>query len=120
MDDALKQAEQRQRAASELGFDWPNMDGVWDKLTEELEELRRAGSDAEREEELGDLLFMLVNVARHLNIDARAALLQGNEKFDRRFAVVREAMQRQGLAMTANNLPQMEAAWQHAKRLERA
>ena len=120
MTDALKTAEARQNAAAKLGFDWPEIAGVWDKLHEEIRELQQANSQRERIEELGDLLFMLVNLARHLNIDPQHALRQGTDKFDRRFAVVCKTMREQGVAMSAETLPQMEAAWEHAKRLERA
>lgn len=119
MTDALKLAQARQNEAAELGFDWPEIAGVWDKLHEEVRELQQAGTQRERIEELGDLLFMLVNLARHLDIDPQHALLQGTDKFERRFAVVCAEMHKQGLAMSADTLPQMEAAWQQAKRLER-
>ena len=96
------------------------MSGVWDKLQEEIRELQQAGNPAEQTEELGDLLFMLVNLARHLGVDAQQALQQGTQKFDRRFAVVCQLMQDRGLTMCAGTLPQMEAAWQLAKQQERA
>ncbi|MBR9813435.1 hypothetical protein GYB61_06200 [bacterium] len=119
MVDALKQAEARQRSAAAQGFDWPDIDGVWAKLHEEIEELQQAGNAAERAEELGDLLFMLVNLSRHLGIDPQQALADGTAKFDRRFASVCAQMREQGVAMSPETLPQMEAAWQVAKRMER-
>lgn len=119
MADVLKQAEAEQAVAAALGFDWPDIDGAWDKLLEELTELRRARTRAQQTEELGDLLFMLVNLARHLGVDPQQAAELGIEKFQRRFAVVKAEMAAQGLPLCAENLSQMEAAWQHAKQLER-
>ena len=117
--DSLDRARQVQDAAARLGFDWPEIDGAWDKLHEEIGELQAAASDAERREELGDLLFMLVNLSRHLGVNPQAALAQATAKFERRFAHVQAGMRAQGRPMEAAELDAMEALWQAAKRLER-
>lgn len=118
--DALSRAAQLQRRAALKGFDWPDAAGVWDKVHEELDELREAGDDrAHRAEELGDLLFAIVNLARHLDVEPTEALLAANAKFERRFAYVEAAMQRAGRPMTAETLNEMDAAWEAAKQAER-
>lgn len=117
--DTLDRARRVQDVAAQLGFDWPEVDGAWDKLAEEMEELRSASPGEQQREELGDLLFMLVNLSRHLGLDARQALEQAIGKFDARFAHVQAGMRARGLPMRADHLEAMEALWQAAKRLER-
>jgi nucleoside triphosphate diphosphatase len=82
---ALARAQKIQKRAARVGFDWPDISGATAKLHEEIEELQVAKSDAERFEEFGDLLFAAVNMARHLDIDAEAALKAGTAKFENRF-----------------------------------
>src|SRR3546814_14108858 len=86
----LHEALRLQRDAAELGFDWRQLDELWDKLAEEIAELQQATGEgpARIEDELGDVLFMAVNLARHLGVDADAALRSRNAKFARRFAPV--------------------------------
>ncbi|MDN5872903.1 MAG: MazG family protein, partial [Sinobacteraceae bacterium] len=84
----LAHAQKRQADAAEQGFDWPDLDGVWAKLAEEIAELQAAGNQAQRCEELGDLMFMVVNLARHLDVEPAAALAAASDKFERRFAHV--------------------------------
>ena len=79
-----------------VGFDWPDVEGVVAKVAEEVEELRRTSDAAEREEELGDLLFSLVNLARWLEVDAESALRATNARFARRFAVMEDLCLQRG------------------------
>lgn len=118
-DQPLAEAERLQKQAAELGFDWPELDPLWDKLHEEIEELREAIAGGRRDEmrdELGDLLFMLVNFSRFLALDAGEALHRTNEKFIRRLAGVEQALQSQGRDWSEASLDELEALWQAAKR----
>lgn len=109
---ALKRSEKLQKRAARVGFDWPDAEGPQAKIIEELDELRRADNAAEREEELGDLLFAVANLSRHLRIDPEAALRKANDKFQARF----EAMEREaGSGFAALSLEDMERLWQAAK-----
>jgi ATP diphosphatase len=117
---ALMRAEKLQRRASSVGFDWNNADPVIDKIAEEAREVAQARTQAEREEEIGDLLFVVANLARHLKVDPEAALRGANAKFVRRFKhIERELAARGGRPDTAT-LQEMEALWQQAKTLEKA
>jgi ATP diphosphatase len=91
---ALKRAEKLQRRAARIGFDWPDVAGPRAKILEELEELDGAASAAEREAELGDLLFSVVNYARHLDIDPETALREAARRFEARFRKVEEIADR--------------------------
>jgi len=82
---ALLRAEKLQKRAARTGFDWPDMEGVFTKIAEELDEVRAARTAAEREEEIGDLLFAVTNLARHMKVDPEQALRAANRKFERRF-----------------------------------
>ena len=110
---ALLRAEKLQKRAARTGFDWPDSDGAIAKIVEELDEVQGATTQAEREEEVGDLLFAVVNLARHLKIDPEVALRAGNAKFDRRFRIMETLA---GEAFTALPLDEKEALWQQAKR----
>lgn len=116
---ALVQAQRLGEAAARLGFDWPSVQGALDKVEEEWQEFRRALTapphDA-REEELGDLLFSLVNVARFLNIDSEGALRRTIYKFMKRFHVVERTLVKQGKSPETATLEEMEAIWQAAKK----
>lgn len=118
--DPLADALQLQLDAAAEGFDWNDLDGVWDKLHEEIAELREAADAAHRQEELGDLLFMLVNLARHLGLDAPSALAAANAKFRRRYGHVRAGLDGYAPIGDPQRLVQMEARWQDAKRREKA
>lgn len=120
----LTRAVKLQRRAARVGFDWPVPDRVLDKIEEEIGELRRelaAGAPPERvEDELGDLLFALANLARHLEIDPEAALRRCNAKFERRFRQIEARFAAAGRALDSVSLDDMEAAWQAAKIGERS
>jgi tetrapyrrole methylase family protein/MazG family protein len=111
----LAQSAILQRRAARVGFDWPDISGVIDKVREELAELEGAGDAAEREDELGDVLFAVVNWARWLDIDPESALRQTNAKFRKRFAKIEAAAKAQGKAVNELSLEEMEAVWQAAK-----
>jgi uncharacterized protein YabN with tetrapyrrole methylase and pyrophosphatase domain len=109
--------------ASRLGFDWPDMTGVMEKLTEEMDELREAlalGDRKKAEEEFGDLLFVMVNVARFLKIHPEKALAKTIKKFESRFRYVEEALRKKGKSLQQSNLAEMEDLWQEAKRLDKS
>jgi len=110
---ALKRAEKLQKRAARAGFDWPDESGPRAKIDEELAELAAAETDDERAAELGDLLFSVVNYARHLGIDPEAALRDANARFEQRFRKV-ETLSEQPLA--GMSIEALEALWQRAKR----
>src|SRR6201999_1286872 len=114
---ALMRAEKLQRRASSVGFDWNNAAKVIDKIAEEAREVAEAPSQAEREEEVGDLLFVVANLARHLKVDPEAALLPPNANSPRRFRHIEAALADRGTEPTAASLEEMEALWQEAKSL---
>jgi tetrapyrrole methylase family protein / MazG family protein len=116
---ALAASQEMQERAANLGYDWPSIDGVLDKVREELDELREAEDPAHRAEEFGDLLFVLVNVARKDGIEAEAALRGANEKFRRRFRHVERSAAAQGVALRDLNFEQLDALWDAAKAHER-
>jgi tetrapyrrole methylase family protein / MazG family protein len=109
---ALAQAQTYQARAARVGFDWPQIEGVLDKLKEELEELQAAIAPEERLEEIGDVLFSLVNLARWHDIDPEAALRETNRKFVRRFQYIEQHAERDLKEMT---LREMDALWDEAK-----
>jgi len=115
---ALPRAQKLQKRASNVGFDWQSVDGVMDKLDEELTEFKQALSDGAGDnirEELGDLMFSLVNVARHLGLDAESVLRQANSKFEKRFNTMEDSAARSGLSLDQESIEQLEARWAHAK-----
>jgi uncharacterized protein YabN with tetrapyrrole methylase and pyrophosphatase domain len=116
---ALAASQEMQERAANLGYDWPSIDGVLDKVAEEADELRRAATDAERAEEFGDLLFVLVNVARRRGIEAEAAVRAANAKFKRRFARVERGAAAQGVALRELDFAALDALWDAAKAEER-
>ena len=107
---ALDRAAKLQRRAARTGFDWPDPSGPRAKIDEELGELDRETEPERRQEELGDLLFAVVNLARHLNIDAEEALREANLKFERRFRSIEKAP-----GFEAMSLDEKEALWTSAK-----
>jgi nucleoside triphosphate diphosphatase len=123
---ALTRALKLQNKAAKVGFDWPSLAPVLAKLKEELAELEeeigedQAGGDrAAIEEEFGDLLFVIANVARHLQLDPEAALRQANEKFIRRFRYIEARLADDGRNPAQSTLAEMDALWDEAKTTER-
>jgi MazG family protein len=114
----LTRAVKLQSKAAKVGFDWPSVDNVYDKIAEEIDEFRSAAED-KKPEEFGDLLFALANVARHLGIDPEAALRGTNEKFIRRFKHIETELGRLGKLPQDSNLAEMDALWDDAKIHER-
>jgi tetrapyrrole methylase family protein/MazG family protein len=114
---ALSQAEEIQRRAARVGFDWPDTRGVVDKINEECLELLGAEDLASRGDELGDLLFAVVNLARHFEIDAESALRETNVRFRKRFAYIEQSARLQGKSVNDLSLDEMETYWQEAKKL---
>jgi MazG family protein len=110
----LTRALKLQAKAAKVGFDWPHVDQVYEKLTEEITELKEAPKD-KRAEELGDLLFVLANLARHYNIDPEAALRGANAKFERRFKFIEDALNELDTTPAESNLAEMDALWDRAK-----
>jgi uncharacterized protein YabN with tetrapyrrole methylase and pyrophosphatase domain len=133
---ALQEAHKISSKAAHVGFDWPNVQGLFEKLSEETLELQEhvqkippATSSAESsrlpdelkermEDEVGDLFFVLVNIARYLSVDPESALRRTNRKFRRRFGWLEEQLRQQGRTLEESTLDQMEALWQQAKTLE--
>jgi len=112
---ALTRAEKLQRRASTVGFDWNNAHLVLDKLAEEAREILDAPDQAAREEEIGDLLFVVANLARHLKVDPEGALRAANAKFTRRFHHIEATLAARGVKPGDASLEDMEALWQEAK-----
>jgi tetrapyrrole methylase family protein/MazG family protein len=114
---ALVEAQQIASRAATAGFDWENVEQVFDKLNEELAELKSTASQDEREDELGDLLFVIVNIARFLKVDPEQALRRTNAKFRRRFSHVEQGLAAEGKSPQDATIAEMEALWQAAKKL---
>ena len=135
---ALTRAHKLQDKAAKVGFDWPNLAHVFDKLKEELAEFeevalphdprallvapsgsaplsRAEGTDAAIKEEFGDLLFVMANIARHLKIDPEAALRAANDKFTRRFRYIEEELAKRGSSPAQSNLQEMDALWDEVR-----
>jgi MazG family protein len=134
---ALQEAHKISSKAAHVGFDWPNVQGLFEKLSEETHELQEhlgdlpsSGTDSTQkpelsaelhqhvEDEVGDLFFVLVNIARYLSVDPESALRKTNRKFRRRFSWLEEKLREQGRSLEEATLEEMEALWQQAKTLE--
>jgi tetrapyrrole methylase family protein/MazG family protein len=115
---ALALAQSYQARAARVGFDWPNIDGVMDKIIEEMQEVREA-DESHLKGELGDLLFAIVNMVRWYNVDAESALRETNQKFLSRFRHIEAQVREKGLAMEHMTLEAMDAFWNEAKHIER-
>jgi len=116
---ALVEAAQIASRAAHVGFDWPDVDQVLEKLHEELAEFaeaRRGASPEALEDELGDLLFVLVNVARFVKVDPEQALRKTNAKFRERFGYIERKLAENGKNLAEASLDEMEALWQESKR----
>lgn len=119
---ALMRAIKLQKRAARVGFDWPNIALVLDKIYEEASELAEAKKNltqAEIEEEFGDLMFAIVNFGRHLKVDAEVALRAANAKFCKRFKYIEYQLAKQGISPKQANLGDMESLWNEAKAIEK-
>lgn len=119
---ALAASQEMQERAANLGYDWPSLEGVLDKVVEETDELREADASGDATawaEEFGDLLFVLVNVARKRGIEAESAVRAANAKFRRRFASVERQAAEQGVALRDLDFAALDVLWDHAKAEER-
>jgi len=116
---ALAASQEMQERAANLGYDWPSIDGVLDKVREEVGELVEAEDAAHRTEELGDLLFVLVNVGRKTGIEVEGALRAANEKFRGRFRHVEQSAAARNVALRDLSFEQLDALWDAAKAAER-
>ncbi|MBN8657763.1 MAG: nucleoside triphosphate pyrophosphohydrolase [Anaerolineae bacterium] len=114
---ALNQAQEYQDRAARVGFDWAQIDDVLDKVREEIEEIKTAENPEQLKGELGDLFFVLVNLARWREVDAEAALRETNLKFKRRFGHVEKSAKAQGRNLSDMTLAEMDAFWDEAKKL---
>ncbi len=112
---ALARAQELQRRAAAVGFDWPEAAGVWEKLSEEVAELKAVTDSARRRQELGDVVFSLVNAARWLGLDAEEALRMGNARFERRFREMERRARERGQALSSLDLAALEQLWSEAK-----
>ena len=119
---ALTRAVKLQNKAARVGFDWPSLRPVFDKLKEELRELEDvmaadsgAGDRLKIEEEFGDLLFVVANVARHLKLDPESALRAANQKFTRRFRAIERRLAEEGRTPAQSTLAEMDRLWDQAK-----
>jgi len=120
---ALLRAAKLQKRAARQGFDWPDADGVLDKLQEETQELqqaRAAENSADVAEEYGDLLFTVVNLGRHLGVEAETALRAANRKFERRVRAMETLLQMQGLTLGELDAQQLDACWRQVKGSEKS
>jgi ATP diphosphatase len=119
---ALSRAAKLQKRAAQVGFDWPDALPVVDKVREELGEVLEAMSENDAEavgEEIGDLLFVVTNLARHLKVDPESALRAANSKFERRFRYIEQALREAGRALDDCALEELDALWGEAKKLEK-
>ncbi len=119
---AFQRAVKLQEKAGTVGFDWNNAERVLDKLAEEAGEVRdalRSGDATDIEEEIGDLLFVMANLARHARVDPEVALEKANEKFTRRFRAIEVALAANGRSLADASLDEMEALWVAAKNAEK-
>lgn len=120
---ALMRAEKLTKRAARVGFDWPSTDEVFDKLHEEIDELKAemtASPDPARlQDELGDMLFVMANLARKLGVDPEVALRGANQKFTRRFHFIEDELARDGRTAAQSDLQEMDDLWNLAKKVER-
>jgi tetrapyrrole methylase family protein/MazG family protein len=113
---ALAYSQAMQRRAARVGFDWKEIEGVVDKLGEEVEELRKSTSHEERVREFGDVLFALVNVARRLDVESEEALQLAGRRFCQRFRLMEEDCQRRGIVLSSLPLEEQDKLWEQAKK----
>jgi tetrapyrrole methylase family protein / MazG family protein len=113
---ALTQAQEYQDRATRVGFDWSEIEGVLDKVAEEIGEVREVTNEDELNTEIGDLFFTLVNLARWKKVDAESALREANKRFKKRFAHIEARAEEQGKKLTEMTMDEMEVLWQEAKK----
>ena len=113
---ALGYSQEIQSRVAQVGFDWEDIDGIIDKLTEEVNEFKQTESQEQRAQEFGDLLFTLVNIARRLEIDSEAALREANRKFYRRFSYMEEVCRQRGINLGELSFDEQNTLWEEAKR----
>ena len=113
---ALAYSQSIQRRVAGVGFDWEEVEGIIDKLAEEVAELKQASNQRERAKEFGDLLFTLANIARRLEVDSEMALRSANQRFCRRFAYMEEVCRERGLSFGSLSFDEQNALWEKAKR----
>ncbi|MBN1863075.1 MAG: nucleoside triphosphate pyrophosphohydrolase [Dehalococcoidales bacterium] len=113
---ALAFSQRVQGRVARVGFDWADVSGIIDKLTEEVGELREAASQEEKAAEFGDLLFTLANIARREGVDLESALRQANERFSRRFTCMEELCRERGLSFAKLTFAQQNGLWEEAKK----
>ncbi|WP_313894751.1 nucleoside triphosphate pyrophosphohydrolase [Psychrobacillus sp.] len=121
-DSSLLTSFNYQKKAAKVGFDWPNVAGAWEKFEEELSEWKKELEDGTKDtqvDELGDILFTIVNLARFYNLSPEQAMIQANEKFKRRFRFVELSVKQGKGDFSSYNLDELEQFWQEAKKLER-
>ena len=118
---ALTRSHRLQQKAAYAGFDWKHVDDVWSKLDEDIDELKQAhekGDTENIEEEIGEVLFSVVNLARYLDIPAEDMLRKANKKFTNRFNKIEEELERRGKTVEDSSLEEMDAIWNEAKQNE--
>jgi tetrapyrrole methylase family protein/MazG family protein/ATP diphosphatase len=118
---ALIEANKLTRKAAKVGFDWENTEQIFDKINEEINELKAevtAGDNGKAEAEIGDLLFAVVNLARRLDVEPETALKRTNRKFRRRFKFIESELNKLGKSPAESNLMEMDAFWNEAKKSE--
>ena len=119
---ALARAQRVTERASRFGFDWPTSEPVWDKVHEELSELKTAVSSGDKSrvrEEMGDLLFSLVNLSRFFELEAEETLSRSVDRFLKRFRHIETTIRERGKSLTGASLEEMDLLWEEAKRMER-
>jgi ATP diphosphatase len=116
---AMTRAVKLQAKAAKVGFDWPSIDFVYDKMNEEIVELKNEIVPEKQAAEYGDLLFAMANLGRHLGIDPEHALRAANGKFQRRFRHIEDELAKRGSSPEKSTLAEMDALWDDAKALEK-
>ncbi len=114
----LSMARRTQENAAAYGFDWDSLEPVFDKVKEEIDELKKAKNQKEQSEEMGDLIFAVVNLARHLNLDPETAVRKATEKFIKRFEKMYKIAEENGVDFKSQPIEIMEKFWQRAKKGE--
>jgi len=113
---ALGYSQSMQRRVAQVGFDWEDIDGIIDKLAEEVNEFKQANSQEQREYEFGDFLFTLANIARRMEVDLEAALREANRRFYHRFSYMEEVCRQRGVSFGGLSFAEQNAMWEEAKR----